>query len=118
MKASGHGPVREKSRVLAWQPFPGALIGVFAFLAAIAATSAFAADNAGSGGSEAIFIAELGLLLVVGRLMGEVGQRIGQPPVMGQLIGGLLLGPSVFGVIWPEAQHTLFPDSGARKSMV
>src|SRR3984885_9766953 len=118
MKASGHGPVREKSRVLAWQPFPGALIGVFAFLAAIAATSAFAADNAGSGGSEAIFIAELGLLLVVGRLMGEAAQRIGQPPVMGQLIGGLLLGPSFFGLIWPAAQHALFPVTPEQKSMI
>ena len=118
MNASGHGPVREKSRVLAWQPFPGALIGVFAFLAAIAATSAFAADNAGSGGSEAIFIAELGLLLVVGRLMGEAAQRIGQPPVMGQLIGGLLLGPSFFGLIWPAAQHALFPVTPEQKSMI
>ena len=47
--------------------------------------------------SEALFLAQLVLLLLVGRLMGEAMQRIGQPAVMGQLIAGILLGPSVFG---------------------
>ena len=75
-----------------------------------------AADNAASGSAEAIFIAELGLLLVVGRLMGEAAQRLGQPAVMGQLIGGLLLGPSVLGLIWPAAQHALFPGRPSRRA--
>jgi Kef-type K+ transport system membrane component KefB/nucleotide-binding universal stress UspA family protein len=81
-------------------------------------TAAFAADNAASVSSEAIFIAELGLLLLVGRLMGEAAQRLGQPAVMGQLIGGLLLGPSVLGLIWPAAQHALFPATPEQKSMI
>src|ERR1700722_7763832 len=81
-------------------------------------TAAFAADNAVSVNSEAIFIAELGLLLLVGRLMGEAAQRLGQPAVMGQLIGGLLLGPSVLGLIWPAAQHALFPGTPEQKSMI
>jgi Kef-type K+ transport system membrane component KefB len=37
-------------------------------------------------------------------------QRIGQPAVMGQLLGGLLLGPSVFGALWPEGQQVIFPN--------
>ena len=77
-----------------------------------------AGDGGSSGGSAAIFIAELGLLLLVGRLMGEAAQRIGQPAVMGQLIGGLLLGPSLLGLVWPSAQHALFPDTPAQKSMI
>jgi Kef-type K+ transport system membrane component KefB/nucleotide-binding universal stress UspA family protein len=81
-------------------------------------TAAFAAEGAASVHSEAIFIAELGLLLVVGRLMGEAAQRLGQPAVMGQLIGGLLLGPSVLGLIWPAAQHALFPSAAEQKSMI
>ncbi len=95
----------------------GFLIATFVVSGAL---PAWAADNAnaGSAGSEAIFIAELGVLLIVGRLMGEAAQRIGQPPVMGQLIGGLLLGPSLFGLVWPEAQHALFPDAAAQKSML
>jgi len=85
----------------AWQPSPGS-----------------SGDGAAAGGSEAIFIAELGVLLLVGRLMGEAAQRIGQPALMGQLIGGLLLGPSVFGLIWPAAQHALFPGAVAQKDML
>jgi Kef-type K+ transport system membrane component KefB/nucleotide-binding universal stress UspA family protein len=80
-----------------------------------------AAATGGNGpvpASETIFLVEIGLLLLVGRIMGEAAQRIGQPAVMGQLIGGLLLGPSVFGAIWPGAQHALFPDSGTQKSMI
>jgi len=82
-------------------------------------TTALASDAPGGAkGSDAIFIAELGLLLLVGRLMGEAAQRIGQPAVMGQLVGGLLLGPSVFGLIWPSAQHLLFPGVSEQKSMI
>src|ERR1700731_185309 len=81
-------------------------------------TAAMAADGAASVSSEAIFIAELGLLLLVGRLMGEAAQRLGQPAVMGQLIGGLLLGPSVLRLVWPAAQHALFPGTVEQKSMI
>src|SRR5258708_30731109 len=56
-------------------------------------TAAFAAEGAASVSSEAIFIAQLGLLLLVGRLAGEAAQRLGQPAVMGQLIGGALPRP-------------------------
>jgi Kef-type K+ transport system membrane component KefB/nucleotide-binding universal stress UspA family protein len=84
----------------------------------IVPAAALAADGASSAPSEVLFIAEIALLLVVGRLMGEAAQRIGQPPVMGQLIGGLLLGPSLLGVISPPAAHALFPDSAAQKAML
>ena len=57
-----------------------------AVLALLAASDAFAAEGAPSGPSEAIFFAQVGLLLVVGRMLGEAMQRIGQPAVMGQLV--------------------------------
>ncbi len=95
------------------------LAAVVAVFAAVDPASAASAGGSGSAaGSETLFVVEIGILLLVGRLMGEAAQRIGQPPVMGQLIGGLLLGPSVFGLIWPGAQHALFPDTGAQKSMI
>ena len=54
-----------------------------------------------AGGSSehmvAVFILEIVLMLFFGRLLGELMQRIGQPAVMGQLIAGILIGPSVFG---------------------
>src|SRR5580693_2579069 len=100
-------PRAKAGRRIQW----GAIVLV-AVIAVAAPTAAFPADTpAAAGNSEAIFIAELGLLLFVGRLMGEAAQRLGQPTVMGQLIGGLLLGPSVLGLIWPAAQHALFPGT-------
>src|ERR1700758_1134276 len=70
------------------------------------------------GPSEPLFIAQLVVLLLVGRLLGEAMQRIGQPAVMGQLLAGLLLGPAVLGVVWPEAQQALFPAGREQKAML
>ena len=68
--------------------------------------------------SEALFLAQIVLLLLVARLMGEAMQRGGQPAVMGRLIAGILLGPSVFGAIWPEAQCAVFAANPQQKSMI
>jgi Kef-type K+ transport system membrane component KefB/nucleotide-binding universal stress UspA family protein len=70
------------------------------------------------GASGSLFIAQIIVLLLVGRLLGEAMQRIGQPAVMGQLLAGILLGPSVFGAIWPEAQQALFPAGREQRAML
>jgi Kef-type K+ transport system membrane component KefB/nucleotide-binding universal stress UspA family protein len=119
MQASGHESVRGNSRARALRLVAGAAIAVALTAgAATAANAPAAAGGASAGASEALFVAELGLLLLVGRLMGEAARRIGQPPVMGQLIAGVVLGPSLFGLVWPSAQHALFPDDAAQKSML
>ena len=59
--------------------------------------------------SIAIFVAELILLLAVGRLLGEAMSRCGQPAIFGQLLAGVLLGPSVFGALLPEVRHLIEP---------
>src|ERR1700682_3402171 len=66
----------------------------------------------------AIFLAQIILLLTVGRLLSELMHRIGQPAVMGQLLAGLLLGPSVLGALFPELQHMIFPDSATQRRML
>lgn len=38
-------------------------------------------------------------------------QRLGQPPVIGEITAGVLLGPSVFGVIWPSGAAALIPQT-------
>ena len=48
--------------------------------------------------------------MLVGRLLGEVLLRIEQPAVMGQLMAGLVLGPSLLGALFPDVQHALFPS--------
>lgn len=94
------------------------VIGSLVVFAVLIPTAALAAEAAPSESAIASFIAELGILLLVGRIMGEVARRIGQPPVMGQLIGGVLLGPSVLGLLWPQAQHFLVPTGAAQHSMI
>jgi Kef-type K+ transport system membrane component KefB/nucleotide-binding universal stress UspA family protein len=68
--------------------------------------------------SEFILLVQIALLIAVGRGLGELMQRIGQPSVIGELLGGLLLGPSLFGWLWPEAQHAIFPPFGEQKALI
>lgn len=88
-----------------------------AILPALLPTSVLAAAD-GTGPSEAIFIAEIIVLMIVGRLLGEVMLRLRQPAVMGQLIAGLLLGPSFLGLLIPDAQLALFPKNPEQKAMI
>ena len=74
--------------------------------------------SSGSGKAEGLLVAEILLLLVVGRVLGEGMQRIGQPALMGTLLAGIILGPSLFGWVWPSAQHFLFPKDEAQKGMI
>ncbi len=83
----------------------------------LAAGPALAAEG-GKGPSEVIFIAQLAALMLTGRLLGEAMLRLGQPAVMGQLIAGLLLGPSFFGLLAPDLQHLIFPKSPEQKAMI
>ena len=55
------------------------------------------------------FVLQLGVLLLVARTFGELFGRWHQPPVFGELIGGVLLGPSVLGLLAPGAFGVLFP---------
>jgi Kef-type K+ transport system membrane component KefB len=71
-----------------------------------------------TGPSEVVFLAQLLVLMAVGRLLGEAMQRIGQPSVMGQLLAGIMLGPSVLGWLWPDLQQWIFPASKDQKSMI
>jgi K+:H+ antiporter len=119
MIESGQRPAGANSRTFVLRRSSGPLFVVCLLLgAAVAAVPALAAEGGSRGGLQALFIAQLALLLLVGRLMGEAVQRIGQPAVMGQLIGGLLLGPSFFGLLWPSAQQAIFPADPVQKSML
>ena len=52
---------------------------------------------------------EFTLLLVVARSLGELAVRLRLPSVVGELLAGLVLGPSVFGAITPGLFHSVFP---------
>ncbi len=91
---------------------------IVALLLLVGPSAVGAADGKAPGASEVVFVAEIVLLLVCGRLLGEVMLRIGQPQVMGQLIAGILLGPSVLGALLPDLQHALFPRNPEQKAMI
>jgi Kef-type K+ transport system membrane component KefB len=49
------------------------------------------------------------VILLVCRACAALFRRLGQPGVVGEIAGGLLLGPSLLGALWPQAYETLFP---------
>jgi Kef-type K+ transport system membrane component KefB len=55
------------------------------------------------------FFRQLAVILLFCRLVGAIAVRFGQPQVVAEMLAGVLLGPSLFGLLWPEAQHWLFP---------
>ncbi len=55
-------------------------------------------------------LATLAAVLALGFLLGRVCRSIGQPPVIGEVIAGILLGPSLLGAISPEAMRLLIPS--------
>lgn len=52
---------------------------------------------------------QLALILCVVRGVGFLARYMGQPRVVGEMIAGVLIGPSVLGYFWPEFQAWLFP---------
>jgi Kef-type K+ transport system membrane component KefB len=55
------------------------------------------------------FFLQLAVILLFCRLVGMAAARMGQPQVVAEMIAGVMLGPSLFGLLWPEAQAALFP---------
>lgn len=56
----------------------------------------------------------LGIILTLARVLGELAQKLGQPAVLGEMLVGILLGPTVLGVAAPWLNHLLFPLDGPR----
>lgn len=59
-----------------------------------------------------LLLLQVGLIIAAARLMGAVARRLGQPEVIGEILAGLLLGPSLFGWLAPQAQVALFDPPG------
>ena len=60
-----------------------------------------------------ILFVSLGILLASARILGEIARLFQQPAVLGEIIAGILLGPTVFGSVFPNLHETLFPGEGA-----
>ncbi|HEX9981366.1 MAG TPA: cation:proton antiporter [Flavobacterium sp.] len=57
----------------------------------------------------AILLAQIITIILVARFFGWAFRKIGQPSVIGEIIAGIVLGPSVVGMYFPEFSQLLFP---------
>lgn len=57
----------------------------------------------------AILLAQIVTIILVARFFGWICRKIGQPTVIGEMLAGIALGPSLFGDYFPELFGTLFP---------
>lgn len=57
----------------------------------------------------AILLAQIVTIILVARFFGWVFKKIGQPSVIGEIIAGIVLGPSLLGMYFPEFSAALFP---------
>lgn len=54
------------------------------------------------------FLSQLALIIVAAQIFGYLAKFVGQPKVVGEMIAGVVLGPSLFGLFWPELQKSIF----------
>ena len=58
-----------------------------------------------------ILLLQIIVIIVASRLFGGLFRRIGQPPVMGEMLAGIVLGPSLLGLLSPQTMAFLFPPA-------
>ena len=97
-----------------------AAIGATGFIMAASwIAPAFAAGEPTTGSSsEAILLTQVLVLVVLGRVLGEIMYRLGQPSIIGQILAGILLGPTVLGSLWPAGEAMLLPKAPEQQAML
>ena len=55
------------------------------------------------------FFLQVAVIIGVCQLVGRLARKLGQPQVVGEMIAGVMLGPSLFGLFFPDMQRALFP---------
>jgi Kef-type K+ transport system membrane component KefB len=60
------------------------------------------------------FLFQLGVILVVCQAIGVLGRRAGQPQVVAEMLAGIILGPSLLGLFWPDVFLKVFPPDTMR----
>lgn len=61
-----------------------------------------------------LFFLQMLVILAACRLVGVAARRAGQPLVVGEMVAGVLLGPSLLGLLAPSAQAALFPPESLK----
>jgi Kef-type K+ transport system membrane component KefB len=58
-----------------------------------------------------ILLLQLITIVLAARALGALFQKIGQPPVIGEIVAGIVLGPSLLGAVAPDVFTFLFPPA-------
>jgi Kef-type K+ transport system membrane component KefB len=57
----------------------------------------------------AVVLADVAIILIAGHLFGRLARRLGQPVVVGEIVAGIALGPSLLGLLPGDLPSVLFP---------
>ena len=58
-----------------------------------------------------MLVIQVAILLLAARTLGEIAQRMGQPSVVGEILAGILLGPSLLSSLFPEFGNMIIPQN-------
>lgn len=61
---------------------------------------------------------QISVLLITARVFGEIAQRLGQPSVLGEILAGIILGPSLLGNLFPFIYGWVIPVTEIQKSLL
>ncbi|MBS1681393.1 MAG: cation:proton antiporter [Bacteroidetes bacterium] len=64
-----------------------------------------------------LLLMQLSIMLFAARLLAEAARKLNQPAVVGEIVAGILLGPTVLGMVHPDWFNLLFP-AGTNSSIV
>lgn len=57
----------------------------------------------------AVLLLQIIVIIVFARIFGHIFKKIGQPAVIGEIVAGIILGPSIMGLFFPHINHFIFP---------
>jgi Kef-type K+ transport system membrane component KefB len=78
--------------------------------ASLAERSTAASESASKVDVVLHVLVTLAAIITLGHVFGRGLRWLGQPPVIGEVLAGLVLGPSVLGTLWPQMAHLLVPS--------
>lgn len=59
-----------------------------------------------------VLLLSISAMLIISRIVAELGKKLKLPVVMGELIVGIMLGPTILGMLYPDFFNFLFPQTG------
>ncbi len=65
----------------------------------------------------AILLLQIAVIIALSRAMGIIFARFRQPTVIGEILAGIMLGPTLLGWVWPTGYHTLFPSGDSIQTL-